>query len=290
MENARIRWLAGCWDLVESTFTAGDGAVREPWGAAPIGVLLVTPSGELSAHGGRRDRAALARVQPTSDEKQLVYDDYFSYHGHIVRVDDQAGTFVTLVEGATDPAWIGGEQLRYLDIEDDDSIVLRTPPLAMAGGAVVGRFAWSRRVAAREAVVRSTSSAGPCKTGPHPGIREEERPVKARAQIDPGICCFDTIVTAETEDGRYVTFEFDSECEIIQEFAAQIREISPVDAIATLGPQENPILQKARELLRTIGCCEACIVPAGALKTMYVATVLALPKDVTLQLTKNKKA
>jgi hypothetical protein len=80
-------------------------------------------------------------VTPTPEEKQRVYDDFFSYHGRIVRVDDQAGAFVTLVEGATDPAWIGGERLRYLDIEDDDSIVLRTPPLTVAGSAVVGRFA-----------------------------------------------------------------------------------------------------------------------------------------------------
>jgi hypothetical protein len=113
--------------------------------------------------------------------------------------------------------------------------------------------------------------------------------VKARAQIDPGICCFDTVVTAETEDGQHVTFAFESECEIIQEFAAQIREMSPVDAIATLGPQESPILERARELLRTTGCCEACVVPAGTLKTMYVATALALPKDVALQLTEEEK-
>jgi len=145
MENDRIRWLAGCWDLVASEFTAADGAVRAPWGAAPTGVLLVTPTGELSAHGGRRDRAPFAGEQPTSAEKQRAYDDYFSYHGRIVKVDDQAGTFVTLVEGATDPAWIGSEQLRYLDIEDDDTIVLRTPSLVMAGSAVVGRFAWRRR-------------------------------------------------------------------------------------------------------------------------------------------------
>ena len=140
----RIRWLAGCWDLVEGTFTAADGAVRAPWGAAPVGVLLVTPSGELSAHGGRRDRAPFAGEHPTSGEKQQAYDDYFSYHGRIARMDDEAGTMVTAVDGATIPGWIGGEQLRYLDIQDDDHIVLRTPPLALAGGDLVGRVAWRR--------------------------------------------------------------------------------------------------------------------------------------------------
>jgi len=145
MENDRIRRLAGCWDLVEGTFTAADGTVRTPWGAAPSGVLLVTPSGELSAHGGRRDRAPFAGEHPTPGEKQQAYDDYFSYYGRVVRVDDEAGTFVTAVDGATNPGWIGGQQLRYLDIEDDDHIVLRTPPLALAGSIVVGRFAWRRR-------------------------------------------------------------------------------------------------------------------------------------------------
>ena len=61
--------------------------------------------------------------------------------------------------------------------------------------------------------------------------------------------------------------------------------MSPVDAIASLGPEDSPMLTRARELLRTTGCCEACIVPAGAVKAMYVATDLALPRDVSLRLT-----
>ena len=145
MEHARILWLAGCWDLVQCEFTANDGTLRTPWGAAPIGVLLVTPSGELSAHGGRSGRVCQAGELPTPAEKQQAYDEYFSYFGRIVRVDDEAGTMVTAVDGATDPGWIGSEQLRYLDVEDDDHIALRTRPLALAGCEVVGRMAWIRR-------------------------------------------------------------------------------------------------------------------------------------------------
>jgi len=158
--NKRIRWLAGCWDLVECTFTAADGTVRAPWGAAPIGVLLVTPSGELSAHGGRRARAPFAGGHPTSGEKQQAYDDYFSYYGRIVRVDDEAGTMVTAVDGATNPDWIGGEQLRYLDIEGDDTIVLRTPLLALAGSDVVGRMAWRRRGGGAVRLASGSAAAG----------------------------------------------------------------------------------------------------------------------------------
>lgn len=158
--NKRIRWLAGCWDLVECTFTAADGTVRAPWGATPIGVLLVTPSGELSAHGGRRVRAPFSGGHPTPGEKQQAYDDYFSYYGRIVRVDDEAGTMVTAVDGATNPDWIGGEQLRYLDIEGDDTIVLRTPLLALAGSDVVGRMAWRRRGGGAARLASSSVVAG----------------------------------------------------------------------------------------------------------------------------------
>ena len=110
--------------------------------------------------------------------------------------------------------------------------------------------------------------------------------MKIRTQIDPGICNFNTVVTAETEDSQNVIFEFVSDCVTIKEFEKQINKISPVDAIKTLGPEENPILLKARELLQTKGCCDACVVPAGTVKIMQVATSLALPKDVSLTITK----
>ena len=106
------------------------------------------------------------------------------------------------------------------------------------------------------------------------------------AQIAPGICSFNTVVTAETEDSKNVTFEFVSECETIKEFERQIKEISPINAIQTLGYKENPIMLKARELLQIKGCCEACVVPIGTVKIMQVAANLALPKDVSLTITK----
>jgi hypothetical protein len=113
-----------------------------------------------------------------------------------------------------------------------------------------------------------------------------EKRMKVRARIDPGICNFHTVVTAETEDSQNVTFEFVSECKTIKEFGKQIDEISPIDAVETLGPKENPILSRARELLQTRGCCDACVVPAGAVKIMQVVANLALPKDVSLTITK----
>lgn len=108
----------------------------------------------------------------------------------------------------------------------------------------------------------------------------------AKAEIDPGVCNFTTHVTAESEDGQSVNIEIVSDCETMKQFNTMVKEISPVDAIMSLGPDENPILAKAGELLQSKGCCEACVVPAGTLKAMQVVTNLALPKDASLKITK----
>jgi hypothetical protein len=104
-------------------------------------------------------------------------------------------------------------------------------------------------------------------------------------KIDPGVCGYPVTVTATAKDNRHVQFTFESDCEIIAELEKRIAQISPVDAVQTLSPEENPILALARELLRTTGCCEACVVPIGAVKAMYVVTDLALARDVSLKLT-----
>ncbi len=110
--------------------------------------------------------------------------------------------------------------------------------------------------------------------------------MKVRTQIAPGICNFNVVVTAQSDDSQNVAFEFVSDCATIKELAEQMNTISPVDAIGTLGPDENPILLIARKLLQTKGCCEACVVPAGTVKVMQVVANLALPKDVSLTIEK----
>jgi hypothetical protein len=109
--------------------------------------------------------------------------------------------------------------------------------------------------------------------------------MELRETINPGVCGYFVVVTASTEDARHVDFAFESDCELVAEFARRIAAISPVDAIQSLSREQNPILAQASELLRTAGCCEACVVPVGAVKAMYVITNLALASDVSLTLT-----
>ena len=114
-------------------------------------------------------------------------------------------------------------------------------------------------------------------------IHLKERPMELREEIDPGICGYTSPSPPGPRMPATSTFTIDSDCEILAEFAKRIAEISPVDAIQSLSPEENPVLAQARELLRTTGCCEACVVPVGAVKAMYIVTNLALARDVSLQ-------
>ena len=108
-------------------------------------MALINESGDFSAHVMRAHRDRFASDHPTSVEKQQAYDDYFSYFGRILGIDEAEGTMISRVDGAINPNWTGGTQVRYLDIEDQDHIVFRTSPLTFGGTKLVGRLRWQRR-------------------------------------------------------------------------------------------------------------------------------------------------
>lgn len=112
--------------------------------------------------------------------------------------------------------------------------------------------------------------------------------MKVEVEIDPGICNFPVTISAVSDDGMHVAFGLVTECETLLQFAERIREMTPIDAYQELGIKESLILEAARSILVTKGCCEACIVPAGVCKAIYVAANLALPRDVSMKIVKKE--
>ena len=110
--------------------------------------------------------------------------------------------------------------------------------------------------------------------------------MKVNLTIDPGICNFPVEVTAESEDGMNVHLAFKTGCETLAPLLECLKEMMPMDAYQTLGKEENPILAAARSVLVAKGCCEACVVPAGLCKAMYVAANLALPRNISMEIVK----
>lgn len=110
--------------------------------------------------------------------------------------------------------------------------------------------------------------------------------MKAQAQVDAGICGFQTRIHAESDDSQNVTFRIVSGCEKAKAFGEALMAKGPVDGYAEIGADaDGVILTTARASLQ--GCCAACAAPVGVFKAMQVAAGLALPKGIEIKLAKD---
>ena len=109
--------------------------------------------------------------------------------------------------------------------------------------------------------------------------------MNALVVVDGGICGFQTRIHAESADSQNVTFRIASGCEKVKKFGEILTAKGPVDGYAEIGAgSEGVILVTARECLK--GCCAGCAAPCAVFKAMQVAAVVALPKDITIRITK----
>ena len=135
MTRARFsQRLVGAWELVSYEIIAADGA-RRP-GAYDRGQITYDASGRMSAHlmhsSNKADaspanrRTAGGGVPPLP---RLLRS---------IRRRHAAGTVTHIVEGSSNPSWVGIKQLRYFELSSDNAqltLSLRdgTPHHAVAG-------------------------------------------------------------------------------------------------------------------------------------------------------------
>ena len=109
--------------------------------------------------------------------------------------------------------------------------------------------------------------------------------MKAKVEIDAGVCGFQTVASATSLDDQNVSFDVHSDCEKIHNLAAALNDKGLIDAYQEISPaQQGAVMQTAGAVLK--GCCAACAVPVGLFKAMQIAAGLALPKDISVRLTK----
>ena len=102
----------------------------------------------------------------------------------------------------------------------------------------------------------------------------------AKAEIDSGICGFQTTVVTRME-GRTCTLSIESGCDAIERLAEELPEVDPFQEISFRG--DGP-----RTLEMGVKYCyhPACPVPAGIIKAVEVEAGLALPKDTVIKVSK----
>lgn len=133
--------LIGSWRLLSLRMEMQDtGEITEPWGAEPQGRLVVTPEGRMIAVTTAGDR-----LPPRTDaEAAALLGGMVCYSGK-TRMDGSA-RFITEVDVAWHPSWLGTQQGRNFTV-DGDLLSIRTDVLTIPtypGRSVCAMLSWRR--------------------------------------------------------------------------------------------------------------------------------------------------
>jgi hypothetical protein len=118
--------LSGCWKLYSYLQYKDGQVVDKPHGDHPLGFAQISPSGYLSAHlaDPKRTNAShpdLAWSEHSDKEIANYARGIAMYCGQIELFKDDQGLFwKTKVDVASNPSWIGGEQVRRVTSSEED--------------------------------------------------------------------------------------------------------------------------------------------------------------------------
>lgn len=106
--------LVGTWRMLSLRIEMKDtGEIIEPWGTHPAAWLILTPEGRLMTVGTASDRSPPA----TDAEAAAQLSSMVCYSGK-TRMDGET-RFVTEVDVAWHPSWLGTRQGRNFTLEGD---------------------------------------------------------------------------------------------------------------------------------------------------------------------------
>ena len=136
--------LIGTWLLRRWQLTLDDGTVEEPFGQVPQGLVVYTVDGRMITTIGQRDRPAAAKDLSTADDaaRLAAIRTFIAYSGPFAIEGDDV---VHSVEMSLDPAWIGTQQRRHVELSDEGrTLTLSTDPLLVVGRRGRHRLTWER--------------------------------------------------------------------------------------------------------------------------------------------------
>jgi hypothetical protein len=136
--------LIGSWLLRQWVLTLDDGTLETPFGAEPQGLVVYTTDGRMITTIGSRARpSAAADLSSVNDAARLAaIRTFIAYSGTFAIDGDDV---VHTVEMSLDPAWIGTQQRRHVELtEDGRTLILSTDPLLVVGRRGRHRLTWER--------------------------------------------------------------------------------------------------------------------------------------------------
>ena len=103
-----------------------------------------------------------------------------------------------------------------------------------------------------------------------------------KTRVEAGICGFVTEIEANSEDSQHVSFKVDTDCEKIKNLSEKLTSYDAYNEIKE--GFDGELFKAIRSELK--GCCSGCAVPVGFFKSMQVAAMVALPKNISITITK----
>ena len=103
-----------------------------------------------------------------------------------------------------------------------------------------------------------------------------------KTRVEAGICGFVTEIEANSEDSQHVSFKINTDCEKIENLSEKLTSYDAYNEIRD--GFDGELFKAIRSELK--GCCSGCAVPVGLFKSMQVAAMVALPKNILITITK----
>jgi Lipocalin-like domain len=139
--------LIGAWKLVSYIEHPADGSAPScPMGENPMGIIMYTPDGYMSAQlmkPGRRPFVSGDFFDGTADEYREEASAYIAYSGPF-HVDETEGTLTHSMFVSLFPNWIGQTQPRVVSIEGDTLHLATASPVRSGGRLVMAKLTWQR--------------------------------------------------------------------------------------------------------------------------------------------------
>ena len=125
--------LIGCWRLVSYSETADGGEASHPLGDDPLGTILYTPDGYMSA---QLAKPGLYEASEQPDAYAIAYSGPYA-------VDEQARTVIHQVQVSLIPSWLGTTQTRQVQFPQPGTLMLSAEGSPRDGRTTT--ITWSRQ-------------------------------------------------------------------------------------------------------------------------------------------------
>jgi hypothetical protein len=149
--------LIGAWELVDVVEVPEDGSPpRHPFGERPIGFILYTPDGYMSAQIMRRRRPTVCGewTDLTAEECGQQAKGYLAYSGPYA-VDEETGALTHTMAVSLFPGWLGQTQPRVVRLEGESLELSTAAPVWSGGVLVTTHISWRRAASSGSAAVEA---------------------------------------------------------------------------------------------------------------------------------------